>query len=908
MPILEGSSYASFLIRLSQSPTEAVSVEWKTEAVTAVPGQDYADAAGTVTFNPGETEKTVQVLVYGRAPGDTSTRTFRIRLFPAPDAILGNSLLNAVIRVIDEDDAIVTSVTVANGPDGLSAYELAKLQGFTGTVEEWLVSIEGAPGADGDSATKQLADAGLIAEDDPAALFQRLAATGGPAGGWYESLALGAADVDEGEGFYVCTPEGDFFAAQKIGGVGVKIAVFTTRSYLRNNGIDLWEEAKGNGSTDPADMIATTNAIKNVMEDAAAWGVGAINCGGSDKVYVCGGDYTTYGFLILKEKGLADAPFAFKRGRIPLVSGVELRGNSRTSRAKFLAAPGDHNPGGLFYVPFWEEIPDDKISKVGFKWLDIDGNEENQTYSAYAAKTSDGNMWIQGHAISGGAVHGLQVYECAIHGWWGHAVFGWGALDFGKTSNDWAMIGNDIYNNMQGGAQIAMSRFYSERNYYHGDGGWTALGPNIEVHGEDEEFFDIVSMNDIFDGRDGLSTVIATTNWANAIGGFAGYDTDSADAINGRRHFRRGMMISGNWYTLPADNKFQRQRGRVSIIHPKCWQSNIVSTGTDRVIVDSAIIETTYEDVSKLWPMATDAIRISPANGELDITGFDQAVVRNAVINHDMDGHGVFCSGFKKIDVSAQITGSRKTGVRLEACGGRVVADIENVGTIVDGHPEASSAVTIYGQRGPLLVDVQAVESREGAARQMTHAVYVNTSVGFPVRISGSATGMLTDKWENVSNNAIDAGLIDQAERRLSPNIPFSPSAGFETEGDITFRSTSGDLNINLESPDGTARKINFKDTGGLEAQIHQLSDGNLQINMFDDGVAVGTPLIIYNDGHLVTNSGWENPIAIRPVAGGTTLGWLWMSEDQVMRVKATRPTSDDDGTAVGDQTDTPTP
>lgn len=71
MPILEGSSYASFLIRLSQSPTEAVSVEWKTEAVTAVPGQDYADAAGTVTFNPGETEKTVQVLVYGRAPGDT---------------------------------------------------------------------------------------------------------------------------------------------------------------------------------------------------------------------------------------------------------------------------------------------------------------------------------------------------------------------------------------------------------------------------------------------------------------------------------------------------------------------------------------------------------------------------------------------------------------------------------------------------------------------------------------------------------------------------------------------------------------------------------------------------------------------------------------------------------------------
>ncbi|AYO76433.1 Calx-beta domain-containing protein [Sphingobium yanoikuyae] len=906
MPILEGSSYATFLIRLSQSPEEAVTVQWATEAVTAVPGRDYAEAAGDETFLPGETEKTVQVLVYGRAPGDTSVRTFRIRLFPAPDAILGTSLLNAVIRVIDQDDAVVTSVTVANGPDGLSAYELAKLQGYTGTAEQWLADQKGDAGDDGLSATTQMFDAGLIDADDPNALFQRLAATGGPAGGWYESLAAGAADVDEGEGFYVCTPDGEFFAAQKIGGVGVKVAVFTTRAYLRNNGINLWEEASRNGSTDPADMVATTDAIKNVMEDAASWGVGVINCGGDDRTYVCGGDYETYGYLILKEKGLADAPFAFRRGRIPLVSGVELRGNSRTSKAKFLAAPGDHNPGGLFYVPFWEELPDDKVSKVGFRWLDIDGNEANQTYSAYVAGTSDGNMWIQGHAISGGAVHGLQVYECAIHGWWGHAVFGWGALDFGKTSNDWSMIGCDIYNNMQGGAQIAMNRFYSERNFYHGDGGWTALGPNIEVHGEDEEFFDIVSINDIFDGRDGLSTVIATTNWSGNAP--PGYDTDSEAALAARVHFRRGFVLSGNWYTRPADDKFQRQRGRVSVIHPKLWQSNIVCTGTDRIVIDSPILESTYEDISKQWPRAAEAIRVTPAEGGLDITGFDQVSVANAIVNHDMAAPTMLFSGFRKANVSAQITGGRDAGIRLEACGGRVVADIENVGTITADHPENSSAVTVFGQRGPLSIDVQAVESRAGAARQMTHAVYINTSVDFPARVSGSTTGMLTAKWENVGGNAIDMGLIDQADRRLEPNIPFSPTAGFETEGDITFRSTDGDLNVNLKSPDGTARKINFMDAGGLEVQLHQVAAGDFQINMYDDGVAVGTPIIVSNDGHLVTNSGWQNPIAIRPIAAGATIGWLWMSEDQVIRVKSTRPTSDDDGIAVGDQTDTPTP
>lgn len=904
MPILEGSSYATFLIRLSMAATESVAVQWATEAVTAVPGQDYADASGTVTFLPGETEKPVQVLVYGRAPGDTSTRTFRIRLFPAPDAILGSSLLNAVIRVIDQDDTVVTSVTVANGPDGLSAYELAKLQGFVGTAEQWLASIEGAPGADGDSATKQLADAGLIDEDDPAALFARLAATGGPAGGWYSSLALGADDVDEGEGFYVCTPDGQFFAAQKIDGVGVKLAVFTTRAYLRNNGIDLWEETPGDGSTDPADMAATTDAIKNVMEDAAAWGVGKVNCGGSDKVYVCGGDYATFGTLALREKGQPDEIIYFRRGRIPMVSGVELCGNSRVSRAKFLAAPGDHNPGGLFYVPFWEDIPNDKVERVGFKWLEIDGNMANQTYSAYAAGTSDGNMWIQGHAISGGAVHGLQVYESRIHGWWGHAVFGWSALEQGKTSDEWSIIGSDIFNNMQGAAQIALSRFYSERNFYHGDGGWTAIGPNIEVHSEAESFFDIVSINDVFDGRDGLSTVIATTNWAGTTA--PGYDTDSAEALAARRHFRRGFMVSGNWYTLPTGNVFQRQRGRVSIIHPKCWQCSIVSTGTDRVIIDSPMVENTYEDVSKHWPMVPEAIRVTPANGDLDITGFDQAVVRNAIINNDMGGHGIYMSGFKKIDVTAQITGSRRAGVRIDACGGRVAVDVENVGTIVEGAPEESSAVTIFGQRGPLTVDVQAVESRVGAARKMTHAVYVNTGVGFPVRISGSATGMLEGKWVNEGNNAIDAGLIDQAERRLEPNIPFNPTAGFETVGDLTFRSTAGDLNINLVSPDGTARKINFMDAGGLEAQIHQLADGNLQFNLFNDGSAVGTPFVISNDGHLVTNSNWQNPLEIRPVVGSPAIGWLWMTDDEVIRVSPTRPGAEDDGIAVGDQTDTP--
>ena len=742
----------------------------------------------------------------------------------------------------------------------------------------------------------------------------------------YQSLEELEADPDvpsDGTaGGFVVTEDGDALVAVKEAEGARELTRFTTRSSLRNHGINLWEEVKRAwlGSDVESDWVATTDAVKQVMADARAWGVGKVNCGGRDKVYVCGGDYVSYGTLDLREKGQPETTIDFRRGRIPMLSGVELCGNSRASRAKFLAAPGDHNPGGLFFVPFWEDLENDKVEDVGFRWVELDGNMANQTYSAYAAGTSDAHMWIQGHAISGGAVHRLQVYESRIHGWWGHGTFGWSALAEGKTSNDWSMIGNDIFNNMQGGAQIALSRFHSERNWYHGDGGWTALGPNIEVHSEDESFFDIVSLNDIFDGRDGLSTVIATSGWQGV--GFGGYDTDSAEALAARVHYRRGLWISGNYYTLPDANVFQRQRGRISIIHPKCWQSNIGCAGADRVAIDSPMIETTYEDVSRHWPMATEAIRVSPAKGELAVTGFDQATIRNAITNHDMDNNVILVSGFRKIDVTGQITGGRGAGVRVEACGGRVAVDVENVGTVRDREAwqeiiptltdeeadnligSSSAAVTVFGSRGPLTVDVQAVENRAGGARQLTHAVYANVDTAFPVRVSGSATGMLDDKWRNINNNAIDIGLIDQADRRVELNVPLNPKAGLEAEGEIEFRSTSGDLNINLRSPDGTGRKISFFDSNGLEAQIHQLADGNLQINMFDDGAAVGTPFVISNDGHWVTNWGWQNAVAIRPGAGGIIIGWLWMSEDQVVRVSATRPTADDDGQVVGDQTD----
>ena len=180
MPILDGSSYASFVVRLSQAAVEPVSVAWNTKSVTAVPGKDYEETAGTVTFLPTETEKVVQVLVYGRAPGDVEEREFRIELLPVPNVVLGQSALNCIIDVVDQGGAIVSKVTVAVGRTGPSAYEVAKLQGFQGTPEDWIESLkvkgdDGDKGDQGDSAAKQFFDEGYIPDPTPGAMFNRLA-------------------------------------------------------------------------------------------------------------------------------------------------------------------------------------------------------------------------------------------------------------------------------------------------------------------------------------------------------------------------------------------------------------------------------------------------------------------------------------------------------------------------------------------------------------------------------------------------------------------------------------------------------------------------------------------------------------------------------------------------------------
>lgn len=153
MATTNGAAMAVFSVRLSEAGTNEIRVGWQTEDGTGHAGTDYAAASGTLIFPAGTLEQTLQVEVYGRSPTDsTEDRTFLIRLNPPVDAILENATAECVITVTTLDGNIFTQVYIPAGPPGrpgntgdtgLNTFELAKLNGYVGTLAQWLQTVTG---------------------------------------------------------------------------------------------------------------------------------------------------------------------------------------------------------------------------------------------------------------------------------------------------------------------------------------------------------------------------------------------------------------------------------------------------------------------------------------------------------------------------------------------------------------------------------------------------------------------------------------------------------------------------------------------------------------------------------------------------------------------------------------------
>src|SRR5439155_1028428 len=105
-----GTSTLTFHVTLSNPSDQTVTVDYATNDGTAtIADSDYAPASGTLTFDPGQTAKTVDVTVNGDTKHE-SDETFTLDLSNASNA---NLLDDSGLGTITDDDATPT-ISIAN--------------------------------------------------------------------------------------------------------------------------------------------------------------------------------------------------------------------------------------------------------------------------------------------------------------------------------------------------------------------------------------------------------------------------------------------------------------------------------------------------------------------------------------------------------------------------------------------------------------------------------------------------------------------------------------------------------------------------------------------------------------------------------------------------------------------------
>jgi hypothetical protein len=110
--VSEGQGYADFIVRLNGPSASRVSVAYALSAATGS-NANFLDQAGTLSFAPGETVKTVRVLVEDNAAAE-SAEGISIKLGTPTNAVLGRS--EAVATILDDDRTTGTPVIAISDP------------------------------------------------------------------------------------------------------------------------------------------------------------------------------------------------------------------------------------------------------------------------------------------------------------------------------------------------------------------------------------------------------------------------------------------------------------------------------------------------------------------------------------------------------------------------------------------------------------------------------------------------------------------------------------------------------------------------------------------------------------------------------------------------------------------------
>ncbi len=112
--VREGAGFVAVNLVLSQPHDKSVSVHWETQAGSAVGVLDYVPWSEDITFAPGETVKTVQIIILDDDEGE-SDESFSVVL-SSPDNALLDDFSSAMIQIQDDDRP--ATPTASNTPTG----------------------------------------------------------------------------------------------------------------------------------------------------------------------------------------------------------------------------------------------------------------------------------------------------------------------------------------------------------------------------------------------------------------------------------------------------------------------------------------------------------------------------------------------------------------------------------------------------------------------------------------------------------------------------------------------------------------------------------------------------------------------------------------------------------------------
>ena len=111
-----GTVTATFTVQLSAAGEAEVTVQYRTANSTAAAGSDYQAPTGVLSFAPGETSKTITVLVNGDWLGE-SNEMFFVRLSTATNASIADG--EGTGTILDDEPRIsITDVTMVEGKKG----------------------------------------------------------------------------------------------------------------------------------------------------------------------------------------------------------------------------------------------------------------------------------------------------------------------------------------------------------------------------------------------------------------------------------------------------------------------------------------------------------------------------------------------------------------------------------------------------------------------------------------------------------------------------------------------------------------------------------------------------------------------------------------------------------------------